>query len=412
MKSTIALLAAGWLLWAGTLRAQEATGMTQVLRQIEANNKELQSAAQQAKAAQWENRSGNNLPDPTLSYAHVWDSHDSEITQGELIVSQGFDFPTLYASRHRMNRHANAAIDQELQATRQRILLEAKQLCIQLTALHQQRLLFKQRMEQADQLALLYRKRLEEGDANQLEMNKIKLEQLNAQTAYRLTESTLQSKMQQLLALNGQQPLTAGRPTPLGPAVPTPEAIGLTTFANTPLPEDFLTLFGELLAADPQLQALEQSRLAAVKQLSVSRQGWLPKLELGYRRNTDSGHPLNGVVVGFSIPLFENRGKVKSAKLQSMSLGFQREDALGKEQSRLSSLFEEARQLHLQIEAYRTTLSGQQHLALLDKALKEGEISLIDYFIEATLVYESENNLIELQSQYEQTVAELNRCKL
>lgn len=386
--------------------------MTQVLRQIEANNKELQSAAQQAKAAQWENRSGNNLPDPTLSYAHVWDSHDSEITQGELIVSQGFDFPTLYASRHRMNRHANAAIDQELQATRQRILLEAKQLCIQLTALHQQRLLFKQRMEQADQLALLYRKRLEEGDANQLEMNKIKLEQLNAQTAYRLTESTLQSKMQQLLALNGQQPLTAGRPTPLGPAVPTPEAIGLTTFANTPLPEDFLTLFGELLAADPQLQALEQSRLAAVKQLSVSRQGWLPKLELGYRRNTDSGHPLNGVVVGFSIPLFENRGKVKSAKLQSMSLGFQREDALGKEQSRLSSLFEEARQLHLQIEAYRTTLSGQQHLALLDKALKEGEISLIDYFIEATLVYESENNLIELQSQYEQTVAELNRCKL
>ena len=386
--------------------------MTQVLRQIEANNKELQSAAQQAKAAQWENRSGNNLPDPTLSYAHVWDSHDSEITQGELIVSQGFDFPTLYASRHRMNRHANAAIDQELQVTRQRILLEAKQLCIQLTALHQQRLLFKQRMEQADQLALLYRKRLEEGDANQLEMNKIKLEQLNAQTAYRLTESTLQSKMQQLLALNGQQPLTAGRPTPLGPAVPTPEAIGLTTFANTPLPEDFLTLFGELLAADPQLQALEQSRLAAVKQLSVSRQGWLPKLELGYRRNTDSGHPLNGVVVGFSIPLFENRGKVKSAKLQSMSLGFQREDALGKEQSRLSSLFEEARQLHLQIEAYRTTLSGQQHLALLDKALKEGEISLIDYFIEATLVYESENNLIELQSQYEQTVAELNRCKL
>lgn len=386
--------------------------MTQVLRQIEANNKELQSAAQQAKAAQWENRSGNNLPDPTLSYAHVWDSRDSEITQGELIVSQGFDFPTLYASRYRMNRHANAAIDQELQATRQRILLEAKQLCIQLTALHQQRLLFKQRMEQADQLALLYRKRLEEGDANQLEMNKIKLEQLNAQTAYRLTESTLQSKMQQLLALNGQQPLTAGRPTPLGPAVPTPEAIGLTTFANTPLPEDFLTLFGELLAADPQLQALEQSRLAAVKQLSVSRQGWLPKLELGYRRNTDSGHPLNGVVVGFSIPLFENRGKVKSAKLQSMSLGFQREDALGKEQSRLSSLFEEARQLHLQIEAYRTTLSGQQHLALLDKALKEGEISLIDYFIEATLVYESENNLIELQSQYEQTVAELNRCKL
>lgn len=412
MTSKIAFLAAGWLLWAGTLRAQEASGMTQILSQIEANNKELQAAAQQAKAAQWENRSANNLPDPTLSYAHVWDSRDSEITQGELIVSQSFDFPTLYASRHRMNRYLGAAIDADLQATRQRILLEAKQLCIDLTALHQQRQLLQQRLQQADQLAQLYRKRLDEGDANQLEMNKIKLEQLNAQTAFRLTESNLQSKMQQLIALNGQQPLLPGRPGPLGPAVPSPEAIGLTAFADTPLPADFLTLFGELVASDPQLQALEQSRLAAVKQLSVSRQGWLPKLELGYRRNSESGHPLNGVVVGFSIPLFENRGKVKSARLQSMSIGFQREDALSKEQSRLNSLYEEATQLHQQIQAYRETLSSQQHLALLEKALKEGEISLIDYFIEATLVYDSQSNLIELQSQYERTVAELYRCRL
>lgn len=412
MKARIALLAAGWLLWAGTLRGQEADGMTQILRLVEANNKELQAAAQQAKAAQWENRAGNNLPDPTLSYAHVWDSSDSEITQGELIVSQSFDFPTLYASRHRMNRYANAAIDADLQATRQRILLEAKQLCIELTALHQQRQLLRQRMEQADRLAQLYQLRLNEGDANQLEMNKIKLEQLNAQTAYRLTESTLQSKMQQLIALNGQQPLTAGKPGPLGPAAPQPEAIGLTTFADTPLPTDFLTLFGELVAADPQLQALEQSRLAAARQLSVSRQGWLPKLELGYRRNSESGHPLNGVVVGFSIPLFENRGKVKSARLQSMSVSFQREDALGKEQSRLNSLYEEASQLHQQILTYRATLSGPQHLALLEKALKEGEISLIDFFVEATLVYESEGNLIELQSRYEAVLAELYRCRL
>ena len=412
MKARIALLAAGWLLWAGTLRGQEADGMTQILRLVEANNKELQAAAQQAKAAQWENRAGNNLPDPTLSYAHVWDSRDSEITQGELIVSQSFDFPTLYASRHRMNRYANAAIDADLQATRQRILLEAKQLCIELTALHQQRQLLRQRMEQADRLAQLYQLRLNEGDASQLDMNKIKLEQLNAQTTYRLTESTLQSKMQQLIALNGQQPLTAGKPGPLGPAAPQPEAIGLTTFADTPLPTAFLTLFGELVAADPQLQALEQSRLAAARQLSVSRQGWLPKLELGYRRNSESGHPLNGVVVGFSIPLFENRGKVKSARLQSMSVSFQREDALGKEQSRLNSLYEEASQLHQQILTYRATLSGPQHLALLEKALKEGEISLIDFFVEATLVYESAGNLIELQSRYEAVLAELYRCRL
>ena len=387
-------------------------GMNYILSQIEKNNRELQAARQMTLASQYEQRSNNNLSDPTVSYAHVWDSKDSEITAGELVVSQSFDFPTLYSTRHRMNRSTNAALDARAEATRQRILLEAKLLCIDLIALHQAQQLLSARSEQADQLATLYTKRIEAGDANKLELNKVKLEQLNAQTALRLNATAMQAKLQQLLALNNQQNLLPGRPGPLGPTIPSAEAIGLTAFDETPLPDDFLTLFGELIEADPELRALEYERQAAQRQLNVSRQGWLPKLELGYRRNTESGHPLNGVVVGFSIPLFENRSKVKSARLQSTALTYQREDALSKEQSRLNSLYDEAYQLHTQIKSYQEALQGRQHLPLLNKALNEGEISLIDYFIEVQLVYDTQSTLIELQSQYEKKVAEILRCRL
>ena len=85
---------------------------------------------------------------------------------------------------------------------------------------------------------------------------------------------------------------------------------------------------------------------------------------------------------------------------------------MSKEQSRLNSLYDEAYQLHTQIKSYQEALQGQQHLPLLNKALNEGEISLIDYFIEVQLVYDTQSTLIELQSQYEKKVAEILRCRL
>lgn len=400
------------LMAGGTALGQERPGIEGILQQIELHNRELQAATQLARAEKLEQKSSNNLPDPTLSYAHLWDSKDKNITVGELVVSQSFDFPTRYLSRGGMNRHLYSSIDAATEATRQRILLEAKLLCIEITTLNRQQKLLKERMEQAEKLAKLYQKRLQEGDANLIETNKIELERLNARTEYRLGEIAIRNKTQQLLALNGNQPLLPGRPTPLGPAVPTADALGLDHFNEQPLPGDLVTLMGELMETDPSLRALKSRQLAAEKSIGLNKQGWLPRLELGYRRNTESGHPLNGVVVGFSFPLFENRSKVKSARSQATGLKLQREDALDKEQARLSRLYEEAYQLQQSISEYQNALSAQQNLTLLEKALMEGQISLIDYFVEVSIIYQSQSNLFALEGEYQRAVAELYRSRL
>lgn len=101
MKQIFILTAA--LLTCMGMRAQD-TGIDSVLRQIEANNKELQANAQLISSQKLENKAENNLPDPTLSYAHLWDSKNSDETVGEMVVSQSFDFPTLYVTRGKMNR--------------------------------------------------------------------------------------------------------------------------------------------------------------------------------------------------------------------------------------------------------------------------------------------------------------------
>ena len=187
--------------------AKAQNTIDQVLQTIESNNKELQANAQLIQAQKLESRTDNNLPDPTVSYAHQWRADDSKDKLGELIVSQGFDFPTLYASRHKLNKMKAAAYDGEAMVLRQDILLQAKELCLDIIMLRQEQQILQERLHNANELATLYQQRLQAGDANILETNKINLELLNVKTEASLNETTLRNKLQELTALNGNNPL-------------------------------------------------------------------------------------------------------------------------------------------------------------------------------------------------------------
>ena len=394
-----------------TAKGHAQEGMEAILQQIARNNKALQANTQLIASQKLESKATNNLANPTLSYSHLWDSDDKNITVGELVISQSFDFPSLYATRNRVSRLKSTALDAQSAAVRQQVLLQAQQLCLDIVLLHQQQQLLDERLKNAEELAQMYAERLKTGDANALETNKINLELLNVRTESRTNATTLQNKLKELTALNGNLPLAPGRPQP-EPAMPGPEALGLTDYTPTPLPADFTPVLNELLAADPALQALQHESAAARKQVSVSKQGWLPQLELGYRRNTETHHPLNGIVVGFSFPLFENRHQVKMAKSQALNVDYQKEDALLQASSALWQLYDEARSLQQSIDEYKETFARQRDLSLLRKALEGGEISMIEYFVEVSVVYQSKANLLLLENQYQKVMAQMYKSRL
>lgn len=386
------------------MRAQ-TSGIDAVLQQIEMNNKELQANAQLISSQKLENKTVNNLPDPTLSYAHLWDSRNSNETVGELVISQSFDFPTLYATRGQVNRFKTDALDSQSTAFRQQILLQAKEICLDIIMLQRQQVLLKERLKNAQELSEMYAKRLATGDANILETNKINLELLNVRTEARMSETALNNKLKELSALNGNQPLTIGNR-------PTAEAIGSMEYPAAPLPTNFQQVCDDLLAADPTLQAFSGESAAARKQILASKQGWLPKLELGYRRNTESGHPLNGVVVGFSFPIFENRNKVKIAKTQALNIDYLKENTALQASATLWQLYEEARNLHTSMEEYQLTFQQQEDLSLLKQALVGGQISMIEYFVEVSVVYQSKANLLQLENLYQKAMAQIYKSRL
>ena len=373
----------------------QAQNIDHVLKSIEQNNKELQSAMQLTKAQKMENRTANNLSDPTVSYSSFYKNGAGPGHGTEFVASQGFDFPTQYITRNRQADLANEALDKQQQAVRRDILLKAKILCLDLILLNQEKALMNIRKQNADELEALYDKRLEAGDANILEVNKIKMERMNVQTEVAQNHALHRNALQSLLAMNGNLPLE---------------------FAETNYPQvkeimDFNTMRDEVIASDLDLQALSFATKAAEKQISINKQDWLPKLQAGFRRNTDSEMSMNGFVVGGSIPLFSNRKKVQIAKAQALSAQLMQDDAQLQVENNLMALFNEMQQLKEAMNAYDMPLLYKS-LDLLKQALKEGQISLIEYFVEAESVYKNLQARMQLENQYQKVMASIYKNEL
>ena len=117
----------------------QTSGIDAVLQQIEANNKELQANSHLISSQKLENKTNNNLPDPTLSYAHLWDSKNSdEDKSAKWSSSQSpYDSPSLHATE-KMNRLKTNALDAQATAFRQQILLQAKEVCLDIIMLQRQ----------------------------------------------------------------------------------------------------------------------------------------------------------------------------------------------------------------------------------------------------------------------------------
>lgn len=379
----------------GTGQAQ--TSLEEILRSIETNNKDLQANRQLTVSKKLEAKLDNNLADPSVSYSHQYGNKEGMGMQGELVASQSFDFPSLYVQRNKLSKALGTSFERQGDEFRQQILLQAKELCLDLVFLNQQKNLLEQRLRNAEQLASLYKMRLDNGDANILETNKIDLELLNTKNEARMNESARVAKLQELAALNG------------GVAIDFTD----TAYTRTETPLSFEDLKQEAIPANRQLLALQSEKTAALRQVSVSKSKGLPGFELGYRLNTATGGDrFNGFLVGISIPLFSNRNNVKQAKAQTLYTDMQLESTTVTVENELLRLYNQSLALQTSIEEYRKVLKSQNSLALLNKAIQAGQISMIEYFVDITTLYQSMQNYMQLQNEYQKVLAQMYKFRL
>lgn len=372
-----------------------ADNIGDVLKQVASNNLTLKALAHDNQADVLDIKASNSIGGPSVEYSPFFTKGYSGVAESELVVSQEIDFPTKYAARNKQAKMQNIVGEQLLIKQRRDILLQAQLLCIDLIRLNQTLSMLHERLANSETLLQMYQKRMDAGDANALELNKVKLDCMEVRTLVNEAQGERTSLLQQLRQLNG------GKPIDVIDTV-LPEYPQITNF------ESYRAL---ALASDADVAVAQTALRAADMNLKLQKNEWLPNISFGYRRNTEQGEGINGFLVGVSFPLYSNSNNVKAARQRRESAELQVMQAQNEAEASLRTNYEQLQGLQQVIDHSDVKLL-QESLTLFAKALQQGEITALVYYVEINSIYEKLQRHIDLHCQSVKLLAELHKEEL
>ena len=367
-----------------------------VLKEIETNSTSLAALRQQMEADKSSNRTGIYLPNPEVEFNYLWGSPSSIGNRTDISATQSFDFPTAYVHRSKISKLENANVDVMYKSERINLLLQAKQICIELAYYNALAKEYAVRVTHAERIAETYRIRFDKGDVNILENNKAQLNLTTVGNEMNRIEIERTSLLSELRALNGGVEI----------------AFTATAIENEPLPDNFDDWYAVAETKNPVLQYVRGQIEITQQQVGLNKALGLPKFTAGYMSEKVVGERFQGVTVGVSVPLWENKNMVKQAKAQVRATEIALEDTKIQFYSRLQNLFIKTSGLRENALKYRNALSSYGNENLLNKALDSGEISILNYLLEIEYYYDAMDKVLEAERDCNLSIAELSAVEL
>ena len=380
----------------GSISLYAQNNINSVLTSIEENNTTLKALRETAESQKLENRTGIYLSNPEVGFNYLWGNPVDMGNRTDFSVTQTFDIPTITGMKSKVANGKNDLVEWQYKADRMNIMLEAKQYCIELIYYNALGKELNLRLEHAQTIAESYKKRLATGDANKLEYNKIQLNLSSVQGEMSRIEVERNTLLSQLKRLNGGKDVIFDE----------------SQFAQIQLPLNFDDWFINAEQKNPVLAYIKQEIEVSKRQVSVSKAMGLPTFSAGYMSEKVVGQRFQGVSVGVSIPLWENKNRVKQAKAAVRAAESREADSKQQFYSNLQIQFNRAMGLQNTAQAYRKSLFTANSTDLLKKALDAGEISLLDYMVEIGLYYETVNQALQAEMDYQKAFAELSAVEL
>ncbi len=367
-----------------------------VLTTIEENNTTLKALRETAEAQKLGNRTGIYLANPEVGFNYLWGKPGDIGNRTDINVKQTFDIPTITGMKSKVANEQNNLVEWQYKADRMNILLEAKQYCIELIYYNALKRELDVRLKHAETIAKGYKERLDRGDANMLEYNKVQLNLATVQGEISRVDVEQNALLSQLKRLNGG----------------TDVMLEDNRYSEISLPLDFDQWFAQAAQKNPVLAYVEQEIELGKRQVSLSKAMGLPTFSAGYMSEKVVGQQFQGLTLGISIPLWENKNRVKQAKAAVTAAESRQTDSKQQFYSQLQILYNRANGLKNTADTYRKSLETVNNTDLLGKALNVGEISLLDYIVEVGLYYNTVSQALEAERDYQKAFAELSAVEL
>lgn len=366
-----------------------------VLKTIESNNNDIKAAKALYESQTIEARSDNMLGNTSVAYERMLGTRSIPEKSGKVTVTQELDFPSIYAVRGKMNKEKEQLYRYEYEETRRNTLLAAKELCLDLITLNKQQELIRERLKNINNLKALYQKRYDIGDVNQLEINKIKMQEMSETTSLTINQNEINRIKRELATLNNGEELP----------------LNITMGTEVKELPDYASYSKEAVDADMTLKMSTGAYNVAVREHKVARNSWLPSLDISYIREMRPAETSNGFEIGFSMPLWNNLRNVNKTKAYKTYAMWQMEKTNREVESSVMTNYEEAKKLWEAIQVYDINLV-YDNIRLLNKTLEAKEISMIEYFMEINSLYETLETYNTLQNSYNKALAKMYKYKL
>lgn len=378
------------------VNANGQSNLGNVLSAVEKNNRSLAADRQLWEAKKLDFKTGLTLPNPTVQGQYLFGSPAAAGDQTDFFIVQPFDFPTTYKKRRELAAAQGAISSSATAARRQEVLLEVKRVCLEMIYRNKLALQHEQRKSDLEKLRGDFQAKLDKGDANILDLNKTRLQLLEISQLQAENNVQLQKLQTELTELNGG------------------EAVDFRDTIYPPLPgiAAFDVVEKEVEAANPMRQTLEQEKRIAEKQAELARTWRLPKFEVGYHYQGILGQRFNGVHAGVILPIWEQKHRAEARRAQVVFADLQIQTHRNEHFFEVKGLYERQALLKQSLDEYRLAISSVSNIALLDKALRLGEITVIEYFLEMSFYQNAVLHFLKMEHDYHVAMAELTKYKL
>lgn len=366
-----------------TVRADE---LEMLLKSVVDNNLELKAMRQQIKAEGYDLKSQNTLDATSIEYSPFFLKGADGVASSELIVTQEFDFPTLYSARGKSAKMQVAVLERNYEQKCRDLLFEVTGAYLQLVKLGKENKFIVDRLNNARKVSELYTKRAQAGDATSIELNRVKIQIMEIEAALIENEKAKSELQAQINAFNGYREYDCS-------ALDYP-AWNRSGEESGPVDTD-----AEVKAAQSLVESYRQEE-------RVANQDWLPKMTLGYRRNTELEQASNGFVVGASFNLFSTSGKVKAAKARKAAAEVEVDNARRKVENEIATAQKQLSFIEKSMKVYDLSLI-EESTRLINRSLELGQMNLTDYYIELGDLNEKREAFITLEYEYYQSLCVL-----
>lgn len=380
------------LIAVSTVNAQSR--LAELFSSIELSSKQWMLYEKGMLASELAYKTDNFISNPRLEYESG--SRLDRSREYEFSIVQDIDFPTIYHHKKRLANNHIELLSLQRTVDLQNVFLQAKLLYIERVFLNKRKKILVQRYTDAKKLYKMLSKAYNHGSIGILEYNKARLNKLSVQNARAALHRLEHDNRVALTKLNGGV-----------------EFVITDSFYSS---KDSLYSLSKLLSDmekyDPSLQVLMHQEYIASIEESIAKAQSLPSFYGGFLSKKDAAGSLNGIKMGLSIPLFENKNKIKLAKARVVEDRFEVALYMQNMFVETEALYHDLKAMESLIDAYKEVEEELDVEHLLSQSFDLGEISLVDYLNQLAAHYVFVDEKLELEQDYYKGLASLLKYKL